>query len=360
MPTFHITDPDTGRTIQMTGAKPPAEADIKAAFAKEPQQQPQSSPLSGIESGASSVMRGLGLGVIPDAVSGLMNLPKEAGAIFGGDQAKQQYTQSVANNSFTDPNLSQALNSGDKNQVGQAVSQLGTGVGGFNNAMGLTTDVKGAMGVAKGVGTLAKGAGYALTHPTMESAVNAQKAAVTGGSALHDLTPAIQKSLQEATSGEHKFNANVAKEVQNIWDTKLAAPLTHEEVAFRNNGAGMQTAFKGVSKLTAEDLLNLRKAVGKQAAFGSNKYSDGAAANKIVYRAINDMLKGAKGVAPKLKAADKLLSAYSNPFFKEGPHIPFTGIKVPYPQNFQGLPAGAINALLAGVVGDEAVKKLGL
>lgn len=47
MPIFTIKDPDTGRTIQMTGAKPPAEADITAAFAKEPQSpQAQSSAFS--------------------------------------------------------------------------------------------------------------------------------------------------------------------------------------------------------------------------------------------------------------------------------------------------------------------------
>lgn len=311
MPTFHITDPDTGRTIQMTGAKPPAEADIKAAFAKEPQQQPQSSPLSGIESGASSVMRGLGLGVIPDAVSGLMNLPKEAGAIFGGDQAKQQYTQSVANNSFTDPNLSQALNSGDKNQVGQAVSQLGTGVGGFNAAAGMVPEVGGAINAIKGAGTLARGAGYVARHPTMGSAVRAQTAQVAGDATLHDLTPAIQKSLQEATTGPNKFNANVAKEVQNIWDTKMAAPLTHDELGLRQAGIQVPTAaMKGVTKLTKQDLLHLRQSLNKKA-FGTNTYSDGKEANQIVYRAINDMLKGDKGIAPGLKKPDRLISAYT-------------------------------------------------
>jgi hypothetical protein len=146
----------------------------------------------------------------------------------------------------------------------------------------------------------------------MGSAVKAQQAVVKGDETLHDLTPAIQKSLQEATTGEHEFNANVAKEVQNIWDTKLAAPKTVEEATFRNNGAGIQVPTKqGVMQLTKQQLLNLRKAVGKQADFGSNKYSDGAAANKIVYRAINDMLKGDKGIAPGLKSPDKLIATYS-------------------------------------------------
>lgn len=79
MPTFTIKDPGTGRTIHMTGAKPPSESDIKAAFAAAPPQQKQLQGNSGGVVGAiqagSDALRGVGLGGLPDigmAVTGAL------------------------------------------------------------------------------------------------------------------------------------------------------------------------------------------------------------------------------------------------------------------------------------------------
>lgn len=309
------------------------------------QQQPQTPEdkltgatkmLTGIGQNVGGFAKDIGLGGAVDLVahSGPAQAVQNATGVnpLLNSQTLQQESQQPVQNALGD--------------VGSAALDLGGG-----ELLGLAS---------KGISKVAKGAGYALKHPTMGSAVKAQAASVAGD-AIHDITPAIQNSLKEAVTGKNEFNANVAKEVQNIWDTKLAAPLTHEELALRTS-LGKKSAVSGanLSKLTAEQLLHLRQSVGNKAAFGSNAYSDGAQANKIVYRAINEMLKGKGGVAPGLKSADKLISTYSNPYFTQGPHIPFTGIKIPYSNNMQGLPAGAINTLIAALGGEELLKHGGL
>lgn len=243
--------------------------------------------ITNISQNIGGVAKDLGLGGAVDLISN-----------FGAGKAVQNAT-----------GINPLLNSQTLQQEKQQPLQNAAG-----DVGGAALDLGGGelLGMAgKAIGKVAPYAKYALTHPTMGKAVAGQAKQVVGDE-LHDLTPFVQKSLKAASSGEHEFNSNVAKEVQNIWDTKLAAPKTIEEATFRNNGAGIQVPTKQkVMQLTKQQLLNLRKAVGKQADFGTNKYSDGNAANKIVYRTINDMLKGEKGIAPGLKVPDKVIGMYS-------------------------------------------------
>ncbi len=177
------------------------------------QSQVQTDPMAGFESGASSVMRGLGLGAVPNAISALTTAPSEIGAAFGGQQAKQKYAQDLASNPFTDPRVAQGLQ--DKN-MGEVTS--GT-VGatqdssqGFTNAMGLATDAQGALGVVKALPLLTKRGAVTATTKAVQQATTAGKAAKWDDIAS-EIRNAVKSQYGNSVEHARAVNKFLAQEV---------------------------------------------------------------------------------------------------------------------------------------------------
>lgn len=119
MPTYRITDPDSGRTVSVTGETPPSQQDIDQIFKALPQQQvqQQQSPQHPVM----NFLRSVGLGAIPDILGTAQFAANEAkegvNPLNPGNATPQQLRQAAQGNAFLTPQ--QLQQTGGVKQAGQ-------------------------------------------------------------------------------------------------------------------------------------------------------------------------------------------------------------------------------------------------
>jgi hypothetical protein len=188
MPTFKITDPQSGRTVSVTGDTPPSESDINQIFqsvngGQQPAQQTANHPVM-------DFLRKIGLGAVPDALGTAQFAGKEAGMginpLNSQGVTPQQLQQAAQGNAFLTPQ--QLQQTGGVKQAGQDLAGAASYMVPFGKGASLAAKV-----IAPGAAAGALQATSQGQNPVIGGAEG-----VAGAGALHGLGQLVAPVLGKA------------------------------------------------------------------------------------------------------------------------------------------------------------------
>lgn len=277
MPTFTIKDPDTGRTIRMTGDKPPAESDIKAAFAQQPQQAQQQSQTQ-----------------FQDVANAAQNNPVMGAANF--------LSPAIGANVGAVANQMDYMNQqpSGKGNLGQS----------FQNALGATGHLASQLpGVAVADATSilgGKGIKQAVTHPiqTAQSIAKPFQLATKKGA-----TSITTKAVQSATAaGKTAKWDDIANEVRDAVKSQYGNSVEHTRAVNKFLAQEVPAKLgKNVTK-TPTELLQLRRQILARSGTGNiiqKLMNVKTTEDQVAGTARNVVSKYVHQLAPESQAADK-------------------------------------------------------
>lgn len=371
MPTFTIKDPDTGRVIRMTGDRPPAESDIKAAFANEPQQQQSQTPFQDM-SGAmqqNPLMQaanfltagglGMNMGVAANQADYMKNQPNATGNL------PQAFKNTVDATGHFATQLPQAA-------LGDVLTVLGLrGTRGVvNSGINIAKATPGAIKALPSAGkymtqkglidmsTAAKDVSVARGEFQTEQDFNNAIADELEGRDPHGLATDLRKAVQDRLNklpGLQTVGTTHPIQAGDTSEGFIVGPKGPSETTSAQFTEG-KSGFTGPEprKLTADWFHSLRKTLDKEidwARRGNSPIDEDAA--KVIRKVASDQL---HKMAPETKTLDKIYKIYSNPIIKGG-KVPMINLNMKYPQAIAGVPSAAINALLGAELGKKLFGK---